>query len=55
MSRNNSWRHNAVLRPCFGIRLSMVVPYARHQFPPCIIQHAVWLYVRFSQVGIWGP
>jgi transposase-like protein len=24
------------------------VSYARHQFPPVIIQHAVWLYLRFS-------
>jgi transposase-like protein len=22
--------------------------YARHQFPPVVIQHAVWLYVRFT-------
>src|SRR3954454_9508139 len=22
--------------------------YARHQFPPAIIQHAVWLYLRFT-------
>src|SRR5215468_1934563 len=22
--------------------------YARHQFPPVLIQHAVWLYLRFS-------
>jgi transposase-like protein len=24
------------------------VSYARHQFPPAIIRHAVWLYLRFS-------
>ncbi len=24
------------------------VSYARHRFPPVIIQHAVWLYFRFS-------
>ena len=24
------------------------VSYARHQFPPEIIQHAVWLYLRFT-------
>ena len=24
------------------------VSYARHQFPPVIIGHAVWLYLRFS-------
>lgn len=23
------------------------VSYARHQFPPSVIQHAVWLYLRF--------
>ena len=22
--------------------------YARHQFPPVVIRHAVWLYLRFS-------
>ncbi len=24
------------------------VSYARHQFPPVVIQHAVWLYLRFA-------
>ena len=24
------------------------VSYARHQFPPVVIQHAVWLYLRFT-------
>jgi len=24
------------------------VSYARHRFPPAIIQHAVWLYFRFA-------
>jgi len=24
------------------------VSYARHQFPPSVIQHAVWLYLRFQ-------
>jgi putative transposase len=24
------------------------ISFARHQFPPAIIQHAVWLYVRFT-------
>ncbi len=24
------------------------ISYARHQFPPVIIQHAVWLYMRFT-------
>ena len=26
----------------------MPVSYARHRFPPSIIQHAVWLYLRFT-------
>ena len=26
----------------------MTISFARHQFPPAIIRHAVWLYVRFS-------
>src|SRR5687768_7393114 len=25
-----------------------LVSYARHQFPPVVIQHAVWLYLRFT-------
>ena len=24
------------------------ISYARHQFPPVVIQHAIWLYVRFT-------
>jgi len=24
------------------------VSYAYHQFPPTVIQHAVWLYLRFN-------
>ncbi len=24
------------------------ISYARHQFPPAIIQHAIWLYLRFT-------
>ena len=24
------------------------ISFARHQFPPPIIRHAVWLYVRFT-------
>ena len=24
------------------------ISYARHRFPPVIIQHAVWLYLRFT-------
>ena len=26
----------------------MTISFARHQFPPPIIRHAVWLYVRFT-------
>ena len=26
----------------------MPISYARHQFPPTIIRHAVWLYLRFT-------
>ena len=26
----------------------MTIRFARHQFPPAIIRHAVWLYVRFT-------
>jgi putative transposase len=26
----------------------MTISFARHQFAPVIIQHAVWLYVRFT-------
>ena len=25
-----------------------MISFARHQFPPTIIRHAVWLYVRFT-------
>ena len=24
------------------------ISYAGHQFPPVIIQHAIWLYLRFT-------
>jgi transposase-like protein len=26
----------------------MTISFARHQFPPFIIRHAVWLYLRFT-------
>ena len=26
----------------------MTISFARHQFPPAIIRHAVWFYVRFT-------
>lgn len=25
-----------------------LISYTRHQFPPAVIQHAVWLYLRFT-------
>jgi len=28
--------------------MGMPISFARHQFPPAIIQHAVWLCVRFT-------
>src|SRR5260370_8904083 len=24
------------------------LPYCRHRFPPAVIQHAIWLYIRFT-------
>jgi putative transposase len=30
------------------LRWCMTILFARHQFPPAIIRHAVWLYVRFT-------
>jgi putative transposase len=24
------------------------ISYSRHRFPPVVIQHAVWLYLRFT-------
>ena len=30
------------------VRWSMTISFARHHFPPVIIRHAVWLYVRFT-------
>ena len=31
-----------------GAMSEAVAPYKRHRFPPAIIAHAVWLYLRFS-------
>ena len=28
--------------------ISMPISYARHRFPPVVIQHAIWLYLRFT-------
>src|SRR5260221_7422372 len=35
---------------CRGAKDRPMLPisYARHQFPPVVIQHAVWLYLRFT-------
>jgi hypothetical protein len=30
------------------VRWRMTISFSRHQFPPAIIRHAVWLYVRFT-------
>jgi transposase-like protein len=30
------------------VRWRMTISFARHQFPPAIIRHAVWLYLRFT-------
>ncbi len=30
------------------VRWRMTISFARHQFPPAIIRHAVWLYMRFT-------
>ena len=30
------------------VRLPMTISFSRHQFPPEIIRHAVWLYLRFT-------
>ena len=43
----------ALMRHCHGKRRGVVgclmsPTYARHQFPPAVIQHAVWLYLRFT-------
>ena len=26
----------------------MTISFARHQFPPAVIRHAVWLHIRFT-------
>jgi hypothetical protein len=30
------------------VRWRMTISFARHQFPPAVIRHAVWLYMRFT-------
>ena len=29
------------------------ISYARHRFPPDVIRHAVWLYLRFTLSELW--
>jgi putative transposase len=49
-----SWDDGSVTRtgwpsgPCQVGGLMSTPSYARHRFPPAIIQHAVWLYFRFA-------
>lgn len=31
-----------------GVEGGMTISYSHHRFPPELIQHAVWLYVRFT-------
>ena len=30
------------------VRWRRTISFARHQFPPAVIRHAVWLYMRFT-------
>src|ERR1700746_1120913 len=39
------WGGRAVARWAGGM---VETPYRRHRFPPVVIQHAVWLYSRFT-------
>src|ERR1700730_12577340 len=32
----------------FRQSLARLLSYSRHRFPPAIIQHAIWLYLRFT-------
>src|ERR1700732_3102682 len=41
---SRQWWRIAVCR----VRWRMTISFARHQFLPAIIRHAVWLYVRFT-------
>ena len=48
-------RHGALTcKPSGGPRRGAInlgvrrISYARHRFPPVIVQHAVWLYLRFT-------
>ena len=31
-----------------SVKWRMMISFARHQFPPAVIRHAVWLYMRFT-------
>src|SRR5205085_343549 len=39
------WRWSAVAAQCLQM---LPISCASHQFPPAVIQHAVWLHVRFT-------
>ena len=40
---------SGTLLPCrLGEGMALIISYSRHQFPPVVIQHAVWLYLRFT-------
>ena len=36
------------MRPVDGYDGRMTISFARHHFPPAIIRHTVWLYLRFT-------
>src|ERR1700730_6476943 len=56
---NDPLQPNTIYRPCQDKRMArergreyadgmMELSYRRHRFPPVVIQHAVWLYLRFT-------
>ena len=34
--------------PELGMAGMQLISYARHRFPPEVIRHAIWLYLRFT-------
>ena len=42
---HGKWRQVLAPRSICGCQ---AISYARHQFPPAVIQHAVWVYLRFT-------
>jgi transposase-like protein len=36
------------MRPVDGYDGRMTISFARHHFPPAIIRHTVWVYLRFT-------